>query len=174
MNNASASHNAQYLIDLRCPLFLRYTTVMNTQYFAGFFDADGCVVAWMRHPNKHRNQYPVYGSRINFSNTNLSALERMRDTLGGIGTVRPESRVSPRPHPLYYYDIGEREAEPLMREMLPHLLIKRERVIAALELIEHKRMTGGRPLTPELVAERAAIWDRVKARPIQHVAQRGP
>lgn len=129
-------------------------------YFAGFFDADGCV-----HIGRKRNAGPGrhhFAFRCQVAQVDVNVLTRFRERFGG--SVRGDGRTGERTrtgNPVYQWAVSSREAEAFLRAVLPYLVLKRER--AELGLLFREMCTGENVLPrtqldrPHVAAKRERI-----------------
>lgn len=105
---------------------------MSPEYAAGFFDGEGAVGI------SPSDRY----LRADISNTNREILEMFRERWSGSITVcKPQK---PQHKPVYHWRVKCGNAEVFLRDVLPFLVIKKERVEFALEI----RAMGGRRTGP--------------------------
>ena len=116
-------------------------TELEWAYLAGFFDGDGCVNIATRQQRKGIG--PQHYLQIIFSQCNQPILEYWRERVN-------RGRVYRTAHPdnghkqLYQWRMFDRDAEVVLRAMLPHLHIKRKEAQIALKFQRTKREHSGR------------------------------
>ncbi len=126
-------------------------------YTAGFFDGEGCVNI-ARYLKRGR---PYHTLAIIFTNTDFQVLKWLQQRWGGHLT-KPTQPSNPRWRPSRHLWLSAGPARPLLRAMLPYLMIKRQQVEIALEFIDARSDgRGGRQGDSRAVARRAAIATRM-------------
>lgn len=101
-------------------------------YFAGFFDADGCI-----HIGKRASPYadgqPWFRFQCQIAQVDRNVLARFHERFGG--SVRGEGRkqVTSTGNPIYVWGVVARDADAFLAAVLPFLVLKRERAELALE-----------------------------------------
>jgi len=84
------------------------------EYIAGFFDADGSILLSRVRKSAHKTVV------IDFSNTDLSILEEIRDYLGG-GVICKKRTYKPHHIPSYTLKFTYRKALDLAKKLLPYV-----------------------------------------------------
>jgi hypothetical protein len=126
-------------------------------YTAGFFDGEGCVNI-ARYLKRGR---PYHTLAIVFTNTDFQVLNWLHQRWGGHLST-PTQPSSPRHHPSRDLRLSAGPARPLLRAMLPYLIIKKQQVEIALEFIDARSDNrGGRYGDAQAIARRAAIAARM-------------
>lgn len=126
-------------------------------WFAGFFDADGCV-----HIGQKADGTFAFACQI--AQVDVNVLMRFRERFGG--SVRGDGRTGPRTrtgNPIYVWSVVARDADEFLLTVLPWLQLKRERAVLALEF---RLLFVGENRLPRRYLERphvAAKRDRVMA-----------
>lgn len=133
---------------------------MSPEYIAGVLDADGSFsILRKRRPglaNGHDYRAAVQLSWIETPRT-LAVLEHLRDRYGG--RIAREERAT---NTIIRWHIWSRKTEPLLRDVLPHLQLKREQAECLLQHLELVHPGNRRPCPPEVWAERARLSERVR------------
>lgn len=93
-------------------------------WLAGLFDGEGSVIFPKGRPSS---------VRITISNTNLDLLNRVEEVTG-TGRIIIASRVAnnPKHKQAYWWQSYGNQARSLLRQMLPWLIVKREKALRAL------------------------------------------
>jgi hypothetical protein len=126
-------------------------------YTAGFFDGEGCVNI-ARYLQRGR---PYHTLAIIFTNTDFDVLEWLHQRWGGYLT-RPVVRANSRWRPYRSLHLSAGPAGPLLRAMLPYLIVKKSEVEIALQFIEAKSDNRrGRKRDPAALAKRADLAARL-------------
>lgn len=100
----------------------RKMSATEAAWLAGFFDGEGSLIGYKR---KGKD---FVGWRISIGNTSLPALERCK-AYTNVGTIGSK-RVLPNPkhNPQWLWQVnGQRDIVDLLKQMLPYLLIKKEK-----------------------------------------------
>jgi hypothetical protein len=125
-------------------------------YTAGFFDGEGCV-SIARYLKRGR---PYHCLAIIFTNTDFQVLEWLHRRWGGY--LSKPTHLDPRWRPCRNLRLSAGPALPLLRAMLPYLIVKKSQVEIALEFIDAKSANrGGRQGDPAAIAKRAALAARM-------------
>jgi hypothetical protein len=145
------------------------------EYAAGFFDGEGTVYAATRNKS-YKNPTII----VSISNTVREPLDAALKKWGGsISSNQPPGNRRRQ----YQWVLSSRQAEPFLRAIQPHVMIKKGVVDAAIEYCElmktpiHERMdysqlrpsktpgkmTRAGVMRPEFKAKVTAIHDRIKA-----------
>jgi len=102
-------------------------------YVAGFLDGDGSIVATLeKRPERRRFPYRVR-LKLNFTqhNRHREMIEKLRDFLGGVGSVREVAS-----HNLVELVIQDRnQVEVIVKRLLPHIVLKERQAKLMLETI---------------------------------------
>ena len=117
-------------------------------YLAGFFDGDGCVNIAIRQGKDALT--PSHYLQVIFSQCDQAFLGRWCNKVG-MGTVHENAPLR-NPHitqtkALWHWRLYDRQAESMLRMMLPYLDIKHEQAEIALQFMNTKG-TGGPHATP--------------------------
>lgn len=106
-------------------------------YFAGFFDGEGTVYAATRTNRKDaRHNRPHATILVCVSNTNKAVLDLHREIFGGSLCVRKgKNYESGNWREQWQLVLSPRKAEPYLRIIHPHLIIKKEVAALALEYL---------------------------------------
>ena len=107
---------------------------MNIAYVAGLFDGDGSV--WIC-KQKTTTHYPArFQMYINVVNTNKEICEILQRKFGG--TLRATDYPKHKWKTRYGWYCASQKAKALLKSILPHLIIKKERVELALKFQKRK------------------------------------
>lgn len=99
-------------------------------WFAGFFDADGCV-SIARKAARGRN-LETFSLACQIAQIDTNPLMRFHERFGG--SVRPDGRRETRVgNPVYMWSVVSRDAEAFLMAVTPFLVLKRGRAELALE-----------------------------------------
>ena len=122
-------------------------------YLAGFFDGEGCIHAFIRHPDMRRSATISHRVRIEVANLHKPILEEFCSLFGGRVTTRKRYDGG---RTMWTWYVQGQQAIPFLEAMLPHLWLKREQAECALELqrrVSAGTHRGGRRRTPECEIE---------------------
>lgn len=138
--------------------------MISPQYLAGAIDADGCVgIAKMA--QTVRGKSLRYDARLQLTNTNLPFLELVKAQYGGhIKIANRGANTSPKWKTGYQLCWGTKSSEVVIRQILPYLIIKKERAELALQLRSTMGHFGGQGhrLPQEVIEKRENIFQRMK------------
>lgn len=103
-------------------------------YWAGFFDGEGCVTI--------ESNGKTSGLRCILTNTDLEVLLLAQKRYGG--ALNGKSKGKDNWKQSYHLRLRSVESKPFLEDILPYLIIKKERVVMALEYIEKFSGRGNR------------------------------
>lgn len=135
-------------------------------YLAGVIDCDGYVTIQTRtgRPRKTDGHRPIYYTpRIGFTQVDRRICDVLADRFGG-AVRRYEAENGGRGY-WHMWDITGPRAIDAVRQLLPYLVLKRERAQLVIEygrLIAEHREAGGR-ITPEQEAQREALRREIRS-----------
>ena len=132
-------------------------------YLAGIVDGEGTISIRTRKPKRGRFS-PEYYPFLEVGNTNLRLIARLHSWLGGRVHLQRRRRLLPNSKPIYAWRIEARKAVPVLRALLPFLLLKRQQALLALELYDTGIWQRGRRsflMPPVELARRQALCDAV-------------
>lgn len=128
-------------------------------YIAGLVDGEGCIRV-----NKTRLKRKGLGFQFG-ANVRLGMCEedciRFCQEKTGLGSVRKIATTYYK-HPHYVWDLGTRQTEQLLREILPYLVGKREQALIVLEYCEQRNTDNHHKLTDEEIARCDWYFNRLK------------
>lgn len=103
-------------------------------YCAGFFDGEGSVGISKRKSKSSKRGYALE-LVVQISNTNKAALLLFQHHFGGwLMSFKSQSgRV------IWRYGLGAKKAQALLEKLLPHLRIKRNQAVSAIEFQKNKK-----------------------------------
>jgi len=126
-------------------------------YTAGFFDGEGCVNI----ARCLRRGRPYHTLAIIFTNTDFQVLDWLHQRWGG-NLTRPVMRSNAHWRPYRTLRLSAGPARPLLRAMLPYLIIKKSEAEIALQFIEARSDNRtGRRGDPAALARRADLATRL-------------
>lgn len=102
------------------------------EYFAGFFDGEGCVLIVKREAKCEGMFNPAYSIIANVTNTNREVLEAFRTRFEG--TIRPYKPDEHHRQWLGKWWSSSLTAYNFLQAVYPYLIVKRYEVAVALEL----------------------------------------
>ncbi|MFC0268574.1 LAGLIDADG family homing endonuclease [Kushneria aurantia] len=138
-------------------------TAIQISYLAGILDADGSISISKMKAGAQRTTAPRYVLTINVVNTSRELMEWLVEAFSGRYKVRRKAQGNHRATYDWWFNNGK--ALPLLKTVEPYLLIKKERVLLAIEFLEGwVTIHGGRgSKTPvEEVERREAFYQKMK------------
>ena len=125
---------------------------------AGFFDGEGTVGVQKNHSKTSKN--PSFSLKVKVSQDDSYPLEKIK-VMVGAGAICKYVRIRERKGKMqqethYSYEVTGTPAKMFLQGMLPFLTVKKKRAefgIKFREMIESRKNTGCKPLTPEQVEE---------------------
>ena len=132
-------------------------------YLAGFIDGEGCI--HICSSNNKRSPIPAYRLMVAISQADREYLERWRLKLGAGNVHKSGPGSIPGNKQVYNWQIYGREAEMLLRLVLPYLDIKREQAEVALKFraTVDKQGGGGRVTPSSIIRQREAYAQQLHA-----------
>lgn len=100
---------------------------MNIDYLAGLVDGEGCI---RLHPS-NRGEYRKYYPRLQVTNTYKPLLELLVSTYGGAISGPKRSKISQKD--TYDWRITGDKARKLLQDLIPLLIIKKEKAIEVIK-----------------------------------------
>ncbi len=94
-------------------------------YIAGMIDADGCVGIAKNKGRWVRFEYN-FNVRVVVANSNLELIFKLRDIIGA-GTSAVRESKNPKWRAVHHYQITGLKAQALLKEVVPYMIVKRER-----------------------------------------------
>ena len=111
-------------------------TEVQKAYIAGIVDGEGSIsIAHSKHKNNGKRYYSL---RIDVVNTDRKLIDYMADVTDTGYTYCYESRKNEWKN-IHSWVTTRKSAEEFLREILPYLVIKKERAELALEFRKHSR-----------------------------------
>ncbi len=103
---------------------------LSIEYIAGLVDGDGSIRIGLNN-KKGRN---MWESSISVDNTHRGVLERLMEELGGtIVTMKKRITIERGLRADYRWRLNGKKAVPLLKQLLPHLIVKKEQVELLIE-----------------------------------------
>lgn len=131
-------------------------------YLAGIVDGEGTIS--LVAPSAGRNRW--FYARLSVSNTCFPLLERFLEWTGSgaITLSRRDYDEHPSWKKGYNWACGSGDLEQVLREIAPHLLIKREHAEIVLQYLSLRREAEriGRELSPDAVGQARELYWRVR------------
>lgn len=135
-------------------------TAAEIAYAAGFFDGEGSVTIGVNRSHK-RTHNPVYTMRIGASQVDASPLFWLLDRWGG--SVQPVARKTTQNNQVHIWGCFSRNAAKFLTDVLPFLIVKRERAEVALRFQAQTFQPGARGHTDEHRTHLAELKIRLNA-----------
>lgn len=107
--------------------------MISWEYLAGMIDADGCI------GTTRTGKYKNVVVRVTIANTNHLFLQQLKETFGGSLSLRSRG-AKENWKPFGSISWTNRQAEVILENVLPFLIIKKEQAIFALELIHMRNL----------------------------------
>jgi len=130
-------------------------------YCAGFLDGEESIGGRCRRDKFGRHKTHVW---VTITNTNLQVLEYIQNLYNG--KIKPKKFSNNRTKPCFTLVFRTREAERIIKDVLPFLIVKRDKAEIFLRLMD--TFTGGRgeynPLTNNEIALRVSLVKLLKVR----------
>lgn len=131
-------------------------------YFAGVLDSDGCIAVSKMKPGQQRTKNPRYVLGVIVTNTSPVLMDWLVENFGG--TYKARKKAEPHHKVTYTWQRTNGYCVDLLKLVAPHLLIKQDRALLGIELIEGwvtQHNGPGTKTPPEEVARREAIWAKM-------------
>lgn len=135
--------------------------LISPQYLAGMVDADGCISV-IKMAKCGRGVRDRHELRLHVTNTNKEFIYMLKEQMGG--HVRTSRQGNLKWKQAYNWSTQGARAEAIIREIMPHLIIKHERAEVALELratMGHRKGQGYK-VPPEVMAKRDEIHEKMR------------
>jgi hypothetical protein len=92
-------------------------------YFAGFFDADGTV-------GIAKASRGAFGMNVSVCNVDANVVMAYKHRFGGSVGTRDNNDAN---RPVHYWNVSSAKADAFLEAIAPYLIVKRERVLLAIE-----------------------------------------
>lgn len=131
-------------------------------YLAGIVDGEGCITITRLSPNEkqHTKNYRFQFTLV-IVNTSPALITWLHDNFGGRVVRKKVDRT--RHKQTWAWVLKESAAIPLLKRLLPYMVIKRRQAEAVIEL---KRdwvyFRGHRMISTEELSRRSALWEEVR------------
>lgn len=122
-------------------------------YFAGFFDADGWVSI---RRGKERSGAQAFSVQVGVAQNTTEVLTVYQQRFGG------SIRLQEAETGVYHWRAYGKEAELFLRAVAPHVVVKRERVMLALEFRALIGIGGPRKPDAANLARREMYWRQMR------------
>lgn len=133
---------------------------MTPQYWAGFFDGEGCVRI-QKQPN---GRYaPSYTLTVGVTNTDLSILEHLREAFGGVVADKRTMSNKPWWSKAWNWRLNGAAAAAFLRAIEPYAVVKAPEIRIGLEFVAGVNPGNSRPISPAEMARREDHYQRLKA-----------
>ena len=117
--------------------------MIETAYIAGIFDGEGWITIskWENAQRKRTEYAPNYVRLqliVGIANSHLPLMENIHAQLGG-NLFQNDSafRKNPKNRICYHWRVSSGKAADFLKQILPHLIAKRDEAILAIELQQH-------------------------------------
>lgn len=106
--------------------------MLDHRYAAGLFDGEGYVrIAKWAKPNSVHVRYQVFAG---IGMAHLPVIQALRETYGGSLNVNRHSARNPIHRDQFVWNAASQKACAFLRDVLPHLIVKRDEAELALEV----------------------------------------
>jgi hypothetical protein len=114
-------------------------SIAEKAYIAGMIDADGCVGIYKKKSKAKAYEYD-FGVRIIVTNTDFLLIEWLKKTLGCGCAYKNEYRYKPNWNTVHRYQLVGNQARLVLVEIIPFMIIKKERSTMCLSLPNQGRL----------------------------------
>lgn len=133
--------------------------MLDDRYVAGLFDGEGCVrIARWANPKNGTVRHQIY---VSLGVTHRPVVEMLRETYGGSVQINPHSRRNPKNRDQHVWVVTSKTAASFLPRILPHLVIKFDEVVVALEF---QRTVSRRGQGVHVPAETIALREELRSR----------
>lgn len=123
---------------------------MRIEYIAGFVDGEGslCTGAGGAYRYKGKARRPTYRPQITVMQTHHEVLAKIREYFGNAGGIFKRKKTKAHHKDSWAWTVtGHKQCAPILRELIPHLIVKREVAEELLRFCEHRLEQKTRPFT---------------------------
>lgn len=144
---------------------LKRETKITKQYLAGILDGEGCI-CFVRHNKGSRNVSHVVRVLVVLSDrgSSLDVLREFKKRYGG-GLYKKKLYHNKKSfksnHPTWVFELSRKLAVKCLRDLLPHLVIKREQAELLVSAINETK-SKKKGLLPEELTRREQIYARMR------------
>lgn len=135
--------------------------VATLAYTAGLFDGEGSIVIGCG--KRADRRVPQYWLQVGITNTNREIIDWLLATFGGHVSDNSHSPSRRKQRPCWAWRVMSNEAAMFLEVILPHLRIKREQAMIAVEFQAHMRAPLVRPVPDSAIQQREAFRVRLRA-----------
>mgnify|MGYP001574177268 CR=1 FL=1 len=115
--------------------------VKDKAWAAGLFDGEGCIMIKRDYNNRQGKRQVTFSLRLILTNNHVGALEKFKLIAGNIGSIRQWSRDG-RKNPTWDWRTASKQAETVLKLLLPYLVVKREQAELALLSRKYQQKVG--------------------------------
>jgi len=132
---------------------------MTPQYWAGFFDGEGCVRIQKQRNGRYADSYAL---TVSLSNTDRGILDRLRETF--VGVVQNKRTTSNKAwwSPAWAWRIHGNAAVDFLEAIEPFAIVKHSEIAIALEYQRGVNPGNSRPISASERARRDDCYRRLK------------
>jgi len=132
------------------------------EYAAGFIDGEGCIRICIQQRRWRNGRINNISHRlvVEVANVHPGVIRQLRDCWGGRIDLKAKARLTP----CWYWRIWGHDAAAMLREILPHMIVKYDEAVLALEFMEKgqfRKKGRLRVLTDEVLALREDYKRRI-------------
>jgi hypothetical protein len=149
---------------------MKKITQLEWAYLAGILDGEGTISIFTSRNSTKGRKYPCYCPRVSISNCDERIMIWLEKTIGG--RARPVKRKretnSRKWRQSYIWELSRKQAVPILKNILPYLIIKRAQAALFLRFRETGQHRGSK-LSLGIVHARQRIIDEM-----QFLNRKGP
>lgn len=127
-------------------------------YIAGIIDGEGSIMIARKRSARSRGGW-TYALTASVTNTSRPLIDWLHQTTG-LGHIAPHFDARPENKSAWLWSLWSREAQSLIEQVLPFLLVKRQHAELGLRFQSTMRLNGG--LTEEEWLERAKMHETMR------------
>lgn len=130
---------------------------------AGLIDGEGCFNIRRNAPNaKQRTVSPHYVLMLKVTMCDRRTVERLWKMFGKAGSLLHHPAARSNWRDTYSWIVQSRQAEPIIRELLPFLYLKKPQARLALKFLSLPQRPGSVPVDAKVLAKREEFYQAMK------------
>jgi len=112
-------------------------------WLGGLIDGEGCIVINRQYASTRRDlRTDSFRLYVQVTMGDIKALQMCRK-IAGCGSIQNHTVTNPRANAAFCWMVTAREAESLLRKLLPYLIVKQDEAIVALQFCKFKPWLPG-------------------------------